>query len=102
MREVIQWLTKGFARPENVRFRQGSLAPAALREKVSAEEGSRRKLHHQPAIPTVRNLRSIDPSNGMTAEGQLLTVRQRARRPIGKIAQRHHGADLAADRHGLR
>ena len=89
------------ARPQDVRLdNRGHLMPT-LCEEVACEQGPRRGLEHESAIPAMGQLRRVDPLHLLLAKRQDLPVTERAWRPDGLIVRAHVHADVALDCCGL-
>src|SRR5262249_9450221 len=92
---------EGFARAKNVAFGERRRLGAALREEIAAEERFRRPLEEIPALPAVRQVRRVEPLEGLGAEREQLPIRQRFRRAVGELVDRTRRRDLTAHRNGI-
>lgn len=97
---VVHLPAEGFARAEDVAFGERLAAVGALGEEVAAEEGARLELHHEAALPAVRDVRGVEPLEGAAAGAQDFAVGEGARGARGDVVDRHHRGHLAADGRG--
>jgi hypothetical protein len=51
---------------------------------------------------SVRHVGGVEPAKRMLAQAQDLPIGERPRGAVGEVVHRHHGGDLAADRHRAR
>ena len=102
VRKVVHRRAKRLARAQDVRLGQRHIARAALGEEVAAEERPRRHIQHQPAFPGMGHVGRVVPAHGVAAEREVLAIRERTRRAIGEVVDRHHGGHGSAHRHRLR
>src|SRR5690606_23806160 len=74
---------------------------AALGEEIAAEEELARLVEDEAAIPAVRQMWGVVPGEARAADIERLAIGKRARRLIGDIADRDHGADASAQGLGI-
>jgi hypothetical protein len=98
---VIERLAEPLAGLQDVRTAERRVVGAALGEEIAAEKRARLALHQEAAFPGMREVRRLDPAQGMATERDELAVGERARAPVGKIIHGNHGGDAAAERRGV-
>src|SRR5689334_14957471 len=99
VRIVVHCDPRGFTGLEDVILRDCRMYLSELREQIAAEQGARCDLVEEPALPSVRQMRCIDPLHRMLSERKALLISQCPRRAVGQIPNRHHCCDLAAERY---
>ena len=72
-------MAEGLTRSENVRLGDCWKVGAALGEQVAAKQCPGSFFHQETAFPRVRQVRSIEPSDGMLAKGEPFPVSERTR-----------------------
>src|SRR5437868_14739691 len=102
MRVIVHLFAESFAGPKDVRLRDGGMSRASLGKQITAKQCARLLFHQKSALPRVRQMRSIKPSHSMLAQREGLTIGNRARRAISKVANRNHRRDLATEWDSLR
>ena len=68
VRKVVHLPAESFARPEDIRLRDGRVLSTALRKQIAAEERPRTLLHEVAALPRVRQVRRVEPPQKVFAE----------------------------------
>src|SRR5439155_13513510 len=102
MRIVVEPVAECLALLEDLRRGdQRPRAVARLREQIAAQQRARSDFKQVSALPGVREVRRVEPADPMTAERQLLAIRERTRRTIEAVAVDQR-VDPPAHRFGAR
>ena len=99
-RHLVEGVFGHRRRPENVVARD-RFGIADMGEQVAAQQCLRLFLEHQPGIPAMGHMRGVEIADLAPAQIDGLAIGQRARRPVGHVVERHHGADGAMGDFGL-
>ena len=77
------------------------MAASSLREQVTTKQGAGLLLREEPTFPGVWQVWRIEPTHGVFAQRQRISVGEGAGRAIREVFDRDHRSDGAAQRYGL-
>src|ERR1051325_1887766 len=96
MRVVVQLVPKSLARFEDVGLRNRRMVSARLGEQITAQQRARSLFDQEPAFPSVREMRHIEPANPMTTKGNDFGVADGPWFAVGYVRDRNHRSYMPA------
>src|SRR5437764_9100315 len=93
---------EGVGRFDHVLLNEGWMIRSAEGEDVAGEKSARGAFEEIVGLPSVRDVRCVDPLHFVAAQRERLAVGYGARRAVGEIGDRHQRRDTAAKRRGVR